>query len=81
MACGTPVVTSNMSSMPEVAGDAALTIDPYDVAALRDNLRVLLTNETLRETLITRGFEQSARFQWGKAAAQLKDIYDGMLGS
>jgi glycosyltransferase involved in cell wall biosynthesis len=79
MACGTPVVTSNVSSMPEVAGDAALSIDPYDVTALAKALRTLLTDETLRETLVKRGFEQAARFTWKKAAVQLKLLYDEML--
>jgi glycosyltransferase involved in cell wall biosynthesis len=79
MACGTPVVTSNVSSMPEVAGDAALTIDPYDVGALADSLRALLTDNSLRETLVKRGTEQAAQFTWEKAAAQLKGVYDEML--
>jgi glycosyltransferase involved in cell wall biosynthesis len=80
MACGTPVVTSNVSSMPEVAGDAALSIDPYDVTALAKALRTLLTDETLRETLVKRGYDQAARFTWKKAAVQLKSVYDEMLG-
>jgi glycosyltransferase involved in cell wall biosynthesis len=63
-----------------VAGDAALSIDPYDVTALAESLRTLLTDDTLRETLMARGFEQAAQFTWKKAAVQLKEIYDDMLG-
>jgi glycosyltransferase involved in cell wall biosynthesis len=79
MACGIPVVTSNISSMPEVAGDAALLIDPYDVDALADALRRLLTDETLRSDLIRRGFDQAAHFTWEGAAQQLRDVYRRLL--
>jgi glycosyltransferase involved in cell wall biosynthesis len=50
------------------------------VTALAKALRALLTDETLRETLVKRGYDQAARFRWDKAAAQLKSIYDDMLG-
>jgi len=79
MACGTPVITSNISSMPEVAGDAALLVDPYDVEALTDALRRVLTDETLRADLISRGFRQVTDFTWERAARQLKDVYQQML--
>jgi glycosyltransferase involved in cell wall biosynthesis len=79
MACGIPVVTSNISSMPEVAGDAALLIDPYDVDALADALRRLLTDESLRSDLIRRGFDQAACFTWDRAAQQLSDVYRRLL--
>lgn len=79
MACGIPVVTSNISSMPEVAGDAALLIDPYQVDELVDSLRRLLTDESLRADLIKRGYDQAACFTWDRAAQQLQDIYRQML--
>jgi glycosyltransferase involved in cell wall biosynthesis len=79
MACGAPVITSNISSLPEVAGDAALLVDPYDVEALSDALRRLLTDDTLRAKLVARGFEQAAHFTWTRAARQLADIYQRML--
>jgi glycosyltransferase involved in cell wall biosynthesis len=75
MACGIPVVTSNISSMPEVAGEAALLVDPYDVAALADALRRLITDEALRADLISRGLRQVAHFTWTRAAQQLLDVY------
>jgi glycosyltransferase involved in cell wall biosynthesis len=79
MACGIPVITSNISSMPEVAGDSALLIDPYDVDALTDALRRLLTDEALRADLIQRGFDQAAYFTWDRAAQQLREIYRRIL--
>jgi glycosyltransferase involved in cell wall biosynthesis len=81
MACGTPVVTSNISSMPEAAGDAALLVDPYDVAAIADALRRLLTDESLRQTLVERGYRQAQRLTWERSAAQLKHVYQQLLAS
>ncbi|NWF68802.1 MAG: glycosyltransferase family 4 protein [Chloroflexi bacterium] len=80
MACGTPVLTSNVSSLPEVAGDAALLVDPYDLEAIIDALRRLITDSTLRTTLIQRGFQQAPRFTWESAARQLVGIYRDLLG-
>ncbi len=81
MACGIPVVTSNISSMPEIAGDAALLIDPYDVAQLTEALRRLLADDALRADLVGCGFDQAAYFTWERAAQQLRDIYRRMLDS
>lgn len=75
MACGTPVVTSNLSSLPEVAGDAALLVTPTDDDAIRAALARLVNDTTLRETLIARGYAQARRFTWDAAAAQLAQIY------
>ncbi|HVU11289.1 MAG TPA: glycosyltransferase family 1 protein [Phototrophicaceae bacterium] len=79
MACGTPVVTSNVSSLPEVAGDAALTITPTDLDALIDALERLITDETLRSVLITKGLTRAREFTWDRSALQLRQIYDQML--
>jgi glycosyltransferase involved in cell wall biosynthesis len=79
MACGTPVVTSNVSSLPEVAGDAALLINPLDVDALTSALDRLLTDESLRGTLRERGFARAAAFTWERAAKQLLGVYSQML--
>ncbi len=80
MACGTPVITSKLSSMPEVAGDAALLVDPYSIEELSGALAQLLSSEALRAELVTRGFKQAAHFTWTRAAHQLKDIYQDILG-
>nr|PZN53866.1 MAG: glycosyltransferase family 1 protein [Chloroflexota bacterium] len=79
MACGTPVMTSNVSSLPEVAGDAALLVDPTDQEAITGALRRLIGDETLRQTLIARGYEQAARFSWTRAARELKNIYSQLF--
>jgi glycosyltransferase involved in cell wall biosynthesis len=79
MACGIPVVTSNISSLPEVAGDAALTIDPYDMDALIHSLTQLIDDSILRETLIKRGFERASKFTWDASAAHLHQIYRQLL--
>lgn len=79
MACGTPVVASNVSSIPEVAGDAALLVDPYDVGAIRDGLARVLSGDGLRATLVARGRVQARRFTWRRAAEQLQQVYRAML--
>ena len=75
MACGTPVVCSNTSSLPEVAGDAAFLVDPLDVGALTDGLAHVLQDETLREQMRDRGIAQSARFSWTRAAEETLAVY------
>jgi glycosyltransferase involved in cell wall biosynthesis len=70
MACGTPVVCSNVSSLPEVAGDAAVPVDPLDVKELAAAMERVLGDEELRAGLIKRGFEQAKRFSWEKCARE-----------
>jgi glycosyltransferase involved in cell wall biosynthesis len=75
MASGTPVVTSNVSSLPEVAGDAALMVDPYDIDAITDSIRRLVEDATLRSHLIQTGMERVKSFTWENSARQLRQIY------
>ena len=75
MACGTPVVTSAVSSLPEVSGEAALTVTPTDVEALADALWRLLSDQELRDSLRHQGFSQARGFSWGRSAERLTDIY------
>jgi len=75
MACGTPVLTSNVSSLPEVAGDAALLVSPTDVAALADGISRLLEDAALRARLRDRGVERAARFSWERCARETLDVY------
>jgi glycosyltransferase involved in cell wall biosynthesis len=70
MCCGTPVITSNTSSLPEVAGEAALLVDPRDVDAIADALQRVVTEPTLRAELVARGREHATRFTWQRAAEQ-----------
>jgi glycosyltransferase involved in cell wall biosynthesis len=75
MACGTPVVTANNSSLPEAAGDAALLVAAEDVDGLAQAIGRLLTDEVLRTTLRQRGFSQAANFTWTAAAQSLLQAY------
>jgi len=75
MACGTPVVTSNVSSLPEVAGDAAMLVNPGNVFDIARGIREVLTDEPLRAELIRRGRAQAARFSWERSAQQVLEIY------
>lgn len=75
MACGAPVVTSNLSSMPEVAGPAALLVDPEDTADIADGIERLLTLPELRRRLRERGPEQAARFTPETVVARLLEVY------
>ncbi|HEY74580.1 MAG TPA: glycosyltransferase family 4 protein [Thermoflexia bacterium] len=74
-ACGTPVLTSNRSALPEAAGEGALLVDPEDVEAIAEGLRRLLMDEPLRAELRQRGLDHAARFTWEKTAAETVTVY------
>jgi glycosyltransferase involved in cell wall biosynthesis len=76
MACGTPVVCADNSSLPEVAGDAALLVPAADSQALADALHRLLIDLSLRENLVGRGLEQVKKFTWEAAARRLLAVYE-----
>jgi len=80
MACGVPVITSNTSSMPEVAGDAALLTDPYNPEEITAAMIRITTDEKLRSELIKKGFAQAAKFSWKAMAEHVRQIY-GELGA
>ncbi len=75
MACGTPVVVSNVSSLPEVVGDAGLLVDPEDVSELTVAIWRILTDEALRADLIAKGFKRAQCFSWEKTALQTLELY------
>lgn len=75
MACGTPVVTSNVSSLPEVVGDAAVLVNPENVFDIARGLGEVLLDKQLRESLIEKGRAQAGRFSWERTARQVLDIY------
>ncbi len=81
MACGAPVVTSNVSSLPEIVGDAALTVDPTDVGALAEAMRVIVSDTSLRARLWTLGRERAGQFTWERAAEQTVASYRAALTS
>jgi glycosyltransferase involved in cell wall biosynthesis len=74
MACGTPVLAANTTSLPEAVGDAAVTVDPTDVSALVDGLARVLLDGSLRQELIARGFARAGQFRWEQAAGRLLDV-------
>ena len=76
MACGCPVVTSNTSSLPEVLGKAGIMVNPYDIHALAQAMRQVLTDSQLRDNMIRKGLEQAKRFSWEKTAEQTQEVYN-----
>jgi glycosyltransferase involved in cell wall biosynthesis len=75
MACGVPVITSNTSSMPEVAGDAALIVNPFKPEEITSALIRLVNEKPVRDNLIQLGYLQSARFSWRSMAEHVREIY------
>jgi glycosyltransferase involved in cell wall biosynthesis len=75
MASGTPVVTSNISALPETVGDAALLIDPYDASAIAEGLRQALTDQELRARLIASGLARATSFSWDASVRRVREIY------
>ena len=71
MACGCPVITSNVSSLPEVVGEAALLVDPYDVEALAQAMLTVLEDDELKKEMSKKGIAQAQKFSWEKAGAEL----------
>jgi glycosyltransferase involved in cell wall biosynthesis len=80
MAAGSPVITSNVSSLPEIAGDAAMLIDPLSESALRDALQEVLTSPSRREAMIAKGRANARRFTWQRAARESLDFFGKAVG-
>lgn len=78
MACGVPVLTSNRASLPEVAGDAALLVDPESVEAIAEGLARLLQDDDLARTLSERGLERASTFSWDRCASRTMEIYESV---
>jgi glycosyltransferase involved in cell wall biosynthesis len=76
---GTPVVTSNVSSLPEVVGDAAILVDPYDSTSIADGMRRGLTDEDLRAWLRVRGAERAREFSWEQSVAMIREVYGEVM--
>lgn len=79
MACGTPVITSNLSSMPEVCGDAAIYIDPHSVEDISQKIQTILSNEALQQKLINKGLEHIKQFTWEKATDEHIKVFKEVL--
>jgi len=76
MASGTPVITSNVSSLPEVVGDAALMIDPYEPSAIAEAMQRVLTDAALRADLRERGLARAREFSWERSIERVRQIYE-----
>ena len=76
MACGTPVISSNVTSMPEIAGDAAILVDPMDVADLAEAMRTVALDSKLRQTLIEKGMRRAKDFSWERTARRVLAVYE-----
>ena len=75
MGCGVPVITSNISAMPEVAGDAAILVEPDNINDLAAAIDRVLADKTLRDNLIEKGLRRSQLFSWKQAACDTLDLY------
>jgi glycosyltransferase involved in cell wall biosynthesis len=81
MASGTPVITSNVSSLPEVVGDAAVLIDPLQPEEIADALRRVLSDANLRADLRQRGLARARQFSWERSVHRVREIYGEVLSS
>jgi len=81
MACGTPVVTSNSSSLPEVIGDAGLMVPAGDTSALAEAIRMVLEDSHVRQELVSKGLSRAARFSWRDSGERLIGIYGRLCES
>jgi glycosyltransferase involved in cell wall biosynthesis len=75
MACGTPVITSNCSAMPEVTGGAALFVDPLDVESIAYGMKRMIASEELRKELRCAGLQQAKKFRWSASAEKLHNVF------
>ncbi len=80
MACGTPVITSNCSSLPEVAGDAAILVNPEDEEEIADAIMRVITNDSLRESLRKKGLERAKLFTWEDTARKTLKLFEEVAG-
>src|SRR5687768_16176312 len=78
MASGTPVITSNTSSMPEVTGGAAVLVDPYDVGSIVDGVRRVLTDPSLAAALRRKGPLRAREFSWARSVAKTRELYEAV---
>jgi glycosyltransferase involved in cell wall biosynthesis len=79
MAAGTPVVSANTASIPEICGNAALYFDPYNIDEMAEKILQMLNNKTLRDEYIERGKERAKLFKWEKTAKQSVLVIENML--
>jgi glycosyltransferase, family 1 len=76
MACGIPVITSNVASLPEVVGEAGILVDPLNEKEIVEAYDRILSDEDLKREMVKKGIGQSKKFQWKESAKVLEKIYD-----
>ena len=79
MACGTPVITSDTTSLPEVVGNAGIMIDPKDVKLMSDKMYDVLTDNALNNDMVTKGLKRAKLFNWDESAQKTKKIYETLI--
>jgi len=79
MACGTPVITSNLSSLPEVAGDAAVLINPYEPEEITEAMQIIATDSALRQHLSTQSMIRASQFSWEKTGLTTVEVLSRYL--
>ena len=80
MACGLAVITSNVTSLPEVAGDAAILVEPTDVEAIAQGIERLYREPDYHQVMIQKGIARAAQFSWENTAKQVRDQYEKICG-
>ena len=75
MASGIPVITSNISSLPEVAGEAAILVNPYDIVEIAKAIKNVIKNDKLKKEMIEKGLKQARKFTWENSVKKLEKIY------
>lgn len=81
MYCGCPVITSHISSLPEICGDAALYCDPYNINDIAEKIMQVITDETLREDLRNKGFKQAEKYSWKSCARETFEVIETIMRS
>jgi glycosyltransferase involved in cell wall biosynthesis len=81
MACGCPVVTSMTGSSPEVAGGAAMLVDPYDVESIRAGIEHVVRDESLKQSIIAKGLRRCKDFSWDKTAAATLNLFESLFNA
>jgi Glycosyltransferase len=79
MACGTPVITSNTSSLPEIVDEAGIMVNPYDVENLAEAMFMVITNEKLRKDMTSKGLQRAKLFTWKKCAEDTLEVYKEVM--
>ena len=79
MKCGTPIVAGNRTSLPEVAGDAALYCDPFNVSDIADKLSIISNNDSLRTEMSAKGLERSRLFSWDNSAEKVWEVINNVI--